>query len=169
MRINMDKPTTKELARFLTQVHITKNCWLWIGKTKKGEYGQLCFRGKNILAHRFSYELFVAPIKSGLCVLHRRECGNPSCVNPHHLYMGTHADNMRDRSKWGKTPGRGGESNHNAIITDSIVLEIRGIRKDYGYIYKKIAMMYGITESHVGHIIREESWKHLAHRPASKT
>ncbi len=98
----MRKPTTAEVARFFDKVQITKHCWLWIGAITLG-YGQLDFNGKTAKAHRFSYELFVGPIETGKMILHKRECGNRNCVNPHHLYMGTHADNMRDMVLWGKS------------------------------------------------------------------
>lgn len=157
----MDRPTTAEVTCFFDKVQITKHCWLWVGRAKKGKYGQFYFRGKNLLAHRYSYELFVGPIKPGYCVLHRRECGDPACVNPNHLYMGTHIDNMRDRAMWGETPGHPGESNYNAKVIKKEVLAIREVRRNFGYKYKEIAAMFGLTETHVGHIIRGESWKHL--------
>ena len=98
----MRKPTTKEVARFFDKVQITSHCWLWMATTFNG-YGLLGFNGKTVRAHRFSYELFVALIEPGKMILHRRECGNRNCINPHHLYMGTHADNMRDKEIWGKS------------------------------------------------------------------
>lgn len=97
----MDKPTAKEFARFLDKVQITNSCWLWIASLSNG-YGRSGFRGKAMGAHRLFYELFVGPIEMGKYILHRKECGNRSCVNPHHLYMGTQKDNMRDMRLWGK-------------------------------------------------------------------
>lgn len=99
----MNKPTTADVERFFDKFQITNTCWWW--KTTKGQriYGEFGVNGKRIKAHRFSYVLFVGPIELGKHILHKRECGNPSCVNPLHLYMGTHQDNMDDKRLWGNT------------------------------------------------------------------
>jgi hypothetical protein len=86
-------------------------CWIWEGRRSRGGYGlfryrwfqrPLAQRGRS--SHRASWAECFGPIPPGLCVLHK--CDNPPCVNPAHLFLGTHADNMRDM--WAKGRGRGG-------------------------------------------------------------
>ncbi len=74
-------------------------CWGWSGTTNKG-YGRINVGGNMVLAHRVAWELTSGLIPPGMCVLH--SCDNPPCVNPNHLFLGTHADNMRDMRAKGR-------------------------------------------------------------------
>lgn len=89
----------KDLKRFWSKVKKTNGCWLWIGALDKMGYG---FQGGfyNLKAHRISYELAKGILKNGEFVLHK--CDNPKCVNPNHLFAGTHKDNMNDMMIKGK-------------------------------------------------------------------
>lgn len=70
-------------------------CHIWVASTNKNGYGVLrTHDGYTLLAHRFAWELVHGEIPAGMLVLHR--CDNRQCVNPDHLYLGTHKDNMRD-------------------------------------------------------------------------
>ena len=66
-------------------------CWLWTGALTGKGYGSL---SGGRYAHRVSYETYKGPVPDGMQVLHR--CDVKRCVNPDHLYAGTHADNVRD-------------------------------------------------------------------------
>ena len=84
----------QDLNKFITKV--TKQpdgCWIW-GASNNDKYG--LFRLKNEkYAHRASFILHGNKIPNGMHVLHK--CDVPLCVNPSHLFLGTHTDNMRDK------------------------------------------------------------------------
>ncbi len=95
--------------RFLSRVKKTPTCWLWTGSlrghTRNGIsywYGQMWVNGRQIGAHRVSYEVFkkVNPGKFFVC----HKCDNPQCVKPGHLFLGTNSDNILDAVKKGRNP-----------------------------------------------------------------
>ena len=93
------------IERFMKFVNKTEKCWLWTGarfRAYNGDYGAFSLAGRPQRAHRVAYLLFKGEIPKRLHVLH--ECDNPSCVNPKHLFLGTHQDNMTDCINKGRMP-----------------------------------------------------------------
>ena len=91
--------------RFWNRAFKTNSCWLWLGPHGRSEYGGISYKGKQYKSHHLAYILTHGSRPDGLFILHT--CDNPKCVNPDHLYAGTHADNMHDRKRrgrYGKNP-----------------------------------------------------------------
>lgn len=78
--------------RFWPRVDKSGDCWEWMGSRGVHGHGAFKIGGKNVLVHRFSYELTHGPIPSGLVIDHM--CHNPPCVNPDHLRAVTHKQNI---------------------------------------------------------------------------
>jgi hypothetical protein len=80
-------------------------CIEWPGALDDRGYGRKNIKknGKwvTVRTHRLAWEEANGPIPDGLHVLHR--CDNPPCMNPEHLMVGDHAENMRqmmERGLW---------------------------------------------------------------------
>ena len=69
-------------------------CILWTGAVARRGYGKLRVKNRVTAAHRVAYELAHGPVPPGMFVCHR--CDVPSCINPAHLFAGTHQQNMDD-------------------------------------------------------------------------
>ena len=118
-------------------------------------YGVFCWQSKNVKAHRASWEIYRGPIPTGMHVLHI--CDMPCCVNPDHLFLGTHKDNMDDRQKKGRTNAPRGEQQHLAKLTIEIVLEIR----ISGLAASELARKYGVSKSTIGRVLSRKTWYHV--------
>jgi hypothetical protein len=128
-------------------------CWLWLGGVTGSGYGAAS--GK--LAHRMAFEAFWGSIPKGLVVRHR--CDQPVCVNPEHLVVGTHADNMRDKTARGRAAGAGKGSAHwKSALTDAQVMAILADTRPQ----RTIAADYGIRQQAVSKIKRGQTWRHLS-------
>lgn len=143
-------------------------CWLWTAGTSKG-YGLFHFSAgrrneRPGKAHRISYELKYGPIADGMHVCHR--CDNPPCVNPAHLFLGTAADNARDRVEKGRhrTPWTMGDApqgvkHHSAVLNDELVRIIRAASPDETT--SALARRLGVSRNAVQFARLGKTWKHV--------
>lgn len=160
-------PTMKRLGtvedRFWSRVEKTDGCWLWKWSTNSYGYGLIGVRGRVLRAHRLSWEMTNGPIPEGKVICHR--CDNPRCVNPGHLFVGTHADNVADKMAKGRCPK--GENAGPAKLTDAQAAEIRDAR-DAGEPYASLAARFGVGISAVWQIAMNRTHVDPARAPARR-
>lgn len=131
-------------------------CWEWIGALFRVGYPVVprTFGGGRY-GHRAMYGAVVAPIPAGMYVLH--SCDNRKCVNPEHLFLGTHLDNIKDMHAKGRH--RGGslpnERNPSCKFSNDVIQQIRS---DYANNRRKceIERAYGISETQYYRVVRGE-------------
>ena len=116
--------------RLMRRVQFDTNggCWLFEGVSNGNRY--VAIRddaGKTIKTHRASWALRAGAIPDGFNVLHRRDV--PVCINPAHLFLGTHQENMDDRGAKGRSRGGSlpGEAHPRSKLTNQETIEIFGI------------------------------------------
>lgn len=157
-------------AAFWPHVARGDGCWEWTAGRSGTGYGALSIRlpggtpGKlrwlQLKPHRVSWELHNGPIPDGLLVCHR--CDNPPCVRPDHLFLGTHADNMRDMAMKKRAGGfRPGKAHPRAKMSDEIVRAVRYLVA-FGHSHHTVAECFGVTRPAVSQVIRRSNWKHVA-------
>jgi len=158
--------TAEEAARFWSKVDRRgpDDCWEWQGAQRPSGYGSLWVQKHYFSAHRVAYTLGHCHAPGGLYVCHT--CDNPSCCNPQHLFLGTHAENSRDMVRKGRStkdrprPGasRPGVLNPQAKLTED---QVRTIRAATGT-HETIAAQFGVSRRCIGFIRCHEHWKHVA-------
>lgn len=137
-------------------------CWLWTGAVGGPMgYGSFTLRtGVSRSAHRVSWEVHRGEIPDGMFVCHK--CDTPSCVNPDHLFLGSHADNMRDCQSKGRNVF--GSRVPMAKLNEAQVGQILSTRASG----REMADRYGVSTSEISLIRTGQHWKHVvAERPES--
>lgn len=137
-------------CRFMAYVEKDGECWMWRGALNRRGYGKFCLQGKSsFIASRASYELFRRPISKGKYICHL--CDIPACVNPEHLWVGTHVENMRDMVEKGRQSSK---------LSVSEVIEIRLLWAD-GASNASLCEKFDITSGTVSSIVNKRIWKHV--------
>lgn len=144
------EPITDRLDR-LSVPEPNSGCRLWIGAMGNGGHGRMKVKGKWRGAHTVSYEETKGPVPDGLSVLHR--CDVRACIEPAHLFCGTHQENMADMVAKGRQAK--GAKHGSAQLTIEQVSEIRS-----GVIsQRKLAKKFGVSRSHVSRIQNGINWR----------
>ena len=152
-----DLTKTRQVAqRFWAKVQKSDGCWLWTGYVDVLGYGIFRFQGGPKKAHRVAWILSNGPIPAGKHCLHG--CDVRRCVNVHHLFLGSHQENMADRDAKGRQWDRRGEKHPSAKLTQSDVIAIRASK---GVPLRVLAEQHGVSLACVDAIRCRHTWKHV--------
>lgn len=133
------------------------DCWEWQGAKSGHGYGRLLVDRVLAFAHRFSYELHYGSIPDGLQCLH--ECDNPACVNPKHLFAGTHQDNMDDKKAKGRAKALRGGHSPTASFTNEQAREVRRMYATGEYGQSELGRMLGVSNDTIRQIILGKTYQ----------
>lgn len=145
-----------QAIEFLTDSsRVTKNsteCWNWNGATLGG-YPRI----GGGLVHRLIYVLFYEEPIGDLYVCHK--CDNPICINPSHLFVGDHQDNVDDQVS--KKRQCYGEYNGRAILTEDKVRRIKALYRTKKYTQTELGKMFGAGQNTISKIVTGKQWRHV--------
>lgn len=158
-------PKEELLTKLIDKTYPEPNtgCWLWSGMLNVSGYGIMKASSlpqfKTALTHRISYFLHKGDFNYNLHVLHT--CDNPSCVNPYHLFLGTHQDNMDDRKRKNRTNriAPKGSQCGRSKVNENIVHKIRALYPTLTQY--EIAEAFNLNQATVSYIISRKTWKHI--------
>lgn len=152
--------------RFWAKVEKGSACWLWTGAVNTSGYGVMGdYRGWRELAHRYSYQIHIGPIRVGHYVCHR--CDVRACVHPDHLFEGTPKENNLDALKKGRNLSwLGGENHPAARFTELQAREILR-RAKAGEKQVDLAVEFGVSSTTISSLVRGLRWRclHSEERP----
>lgn len=137
-------------ARLWSKVNIPDDrnpdvCWEWTAGLRDG-YGAMSVWGRKIDAHRLAWQYTHAdPIPENLCVCHT--CDNRKCCNPAHLFLGTRAENNKDRARKGRSA-----HNSNCKYTEAQIQQIFELNKQ-GLNNAAIGRTMGTSGAYVGYVL----------------
>jgi hypothetical protein len=155
----------RNYQQFLAHLHskIDKNgpggCWLFTGGLSNG-YACISFEGKVIKGSRVMLaEKLGRPLGHKMEACHT--CDNPACLNPDHLFEGTHIQNMHDMRKKGRDAKALGTAHPNHKLKDEQAAEIRRLYARGDVSMSQLGARYGVHKTTIGYVVNRTKWKHV--------
>lgn len=135
-------------------------CWDWKGPINSDGYGKRHGpKDKTWSAHRYAWTSVNGPIPAGMLVCHR--CDNRLCCNPTHLFLGTHADNHRDKSDKGRSSWASMGRVKRFVLSAAQVVAIRARYSSGGVSKRTLSREYGVSVGTIADILKRRTWARL--------
>lgn len=131
-------------------------CWLWMGSAYTKGYGTIWYIDRLWAAHRLAYTWWRGAIPAGMQVCHW--CDTPACVNPDHLWLGTHRANMADRNHKKRQWRPAGELAPKAKLTNVEAMSARE-RNRLGESEFVLAAEYGLHVKSMRRVLRGQVYR----------
>ncbi|WP_082647729.1 HNH endonuclease signature motif containing protein [Lysobacter antibioticus] len=128
-------------------------CWLWLGRVCTKGYGQCIRNGRSVMAHRLFYSTHNGEIPPGQLVCHK--CDTRLCVNPSHLFLGSHDENMSDMTNKGRQASLSGSSNGRARLDEADVASIRASSEPTRILLRR----FGVSRRTIQYIRNGTTWR----------
>lgn len=143
----------KLIDRFWSRVKVVgrNDCWLWTAKLDVMGYGLFYIHTLRHQAHRVSWMIWhQKPIPDGLLGCH--SCDNPTCVNPHHIFLGTTQENTADAAAKGR------------LVRKLEPHQVRAIRHKLSTTdlsMNAIAKQFSVSQQTIVKIAKRRTWRHV--------
>lgn len=151
----------KLIHSFWSKVDKSGDCWMWMASSLKsngrGQFPNARRYGGSTSPYRFSWQIHFGPIPKGMLICHH--CDNPLCVNPQHLFLGTHADNTQDMVSKGRSCK--GNRNGQAKATEELITKVREFRGTH----QEASEFFGIPRRRIISYRRGDTWNYLGLTP----
>lgn len=146
-----------DLEKLAEKYTVSSNgCWEWKKPRPDGRANTFLYQGKVQIAYRAAWKIYNGPIPDNLCVLHH--CDNGLCVNPNHLFLGTHKDNYEDMRLKGRSNTAKGESKKSSKLTEKDIIEIKTSLLSR----KELTLKFGVNRQTIADVLEGKTWKHVS-------
>jgi hypothetical protein len=164
-RAMITRRRTHPPGRFWRYIPMTNGpdaCWEWMGPrmpirpTKSGKgfnggYGHASYKGRGMHAHRAAWLMLKGPIPPKYDVCH--ECDNRLCVNPAHLFVAPHYQNLLDCKQKGRHKAPGAYKLTRENVVEILRLSMEGVSG------MQLAKRFGVAHHAIYVILRGKKWR----------